>query len=164
MSQTTLPADSVLWAQHEFTVEVDCSKFKPIQISYLNKYGVRDYWTFTKRNTLTINTERDTYYRDLGTWGDSTWDANSWDRGTKVFNQIGRTRMTISTDWVSEERAAALEQLFTSPEVKAYIDDEWIAVTITTQSYEQKTNAREFSLLRYELEIEFSVPKQRQRG
>lgn len=156
--------NSVLWAVHEFKVEEECSRFEPIQLSYMNKYGVRDYWTWTKRNTLQIQTERDTFYRDLGTWGSSGWDANTWDRGTTVFNQIGRTRMTLSTDWISESEALVLEQLFTSPDVKAYINDQWIAVTVSSTTYDQKTHAREVNLIRYEIQIEFSVPKMRQRG
>jgi hypothetical protein len=156
--------NSVLWAVHEFIVTEDCSKFEPIQISYMNKYGVRDYWTWTKRNTLQIQTERDTFYRDLGTWGSGTWSANSWDRGTQVFNQIGRTQMTLSTDWISQNDAFALEQLFTSPDIKAYINDQWIAATVTSTTYDQKTHAREVNLIRYEIQIEFSIPKMRQRG
>lgn len=153
-----------LWAVHEFTVDKDCSRFEQIQVSFMNKWGVRDYFTWTKRNTLQIVTERDSFYRDIGTWASGTWSANSWDRGTKVFNQIGRTQMTLSTDWISQSRAFALEQLFTSPDIKVYINDEWIAATVTSTTYDQKTHAREFNLIRYEIQIEFSVPKMRQRG
>lgn len=156
--------NSVLWAVHEFTVNKECSRFEPIQISFMNKYGVRDYFTWTKRNTLQIVTQRDTFYRDLGTWASDTWSVNTWDRGTQVFNQIGRTQMTLSTDWISQSRALALEQLFTSPDIKAYINDQWIAATVSSTTYDQKTHAREVNLIRYEIQIEFSVPKMRQRG
>jgi len=164
MSQTILPQDAVLWASHDFQVVNECSRFKPIQLSYLNAYGVRDYWTWTTRNTLTITSEKETYYRDLGTWSKFTWSANSWDRGTQTFNQVGKVRMTLSTNWISESESLALEQLFTSPEIKVYHQDEWLAATVLTQRYDQKTHAREVNLIRYEIEIEFSVPKKRQRG
>lgn len=159
-----LPEGSVAWACHEFTVQQDCTPFVPVQMSFLNPWGVRDYWTFTKRNTYAINTQKDTYYRDLGTWSDSTWSANSWDRGTQTFNQIGLVGMTLSTDWMSQPRSKFMEQLFTSPEVKVYYEGQWLAATITTTTYQQKTWAREAGLIRYEIAIEFSVPKMRQRG
>lgn len=161
---TQLPQAAVLWASHEFQVVHECSRFKPVQLSYMNQWGVRDYWTWTARNTLAINTEKDTYYRDLGTWANSTWSANSWDRGTQTFNQIGKVRMTLSTNWISESESLALEQLFTSPDVKVYHEDQWLAATVLTPTYDQKTHAREVNLIRYEIQIEFSVPKMRQRG
>jgi hypothetical protein len=161
---TNLPEGAVAWACHEFKVEVDCTPFQPYQLSFMNKWGVRDYWTFTKRNTKQINTQKETYYRDLGTWSGTSFTANSWERGTKTFNQTGLVQMTLSTDWISQPRALFMEQLFTSPEVKIYYEGHWIAVDILTQTYDEKTWAREAGLIRYEIAIQFAVPKLRQRG
>ena len=160
----SLPENAVVWACHEFKVETDCSPFEPVQLSFMNQWGVRDYWTFTKRNTKQINTQKDTYYQDIGTWSANSFTANSWDRGTKTFNQIGLVQLTLSTDWISQERALFMKQLFTSPDVKVYQEGKWLAATITTVTYDEKTWAREAGLIRYEIGIEFSIPKMRQRG
>lgn len=149
---------------HSYTVVDNCSKFEPMRLSFLNEFGGRDYYTFTMRNTYTENIKRNTYFRDAGSWSASSYTVNSYERGTQTFNSTATAQMLVSTDWVNDDISIWLEKLFTSPEVKLWYNDEWISVNLTTSNYQQKTVVRDNKVYRYELNLEFSQPQQRQRG
>lgn len=162
-----IDASYCLWAIHAYRVVDYCSKFEPVRLSFLNEFGGRDYYTFTKRNTYTEAIQRNNYFRDAGSWSAASYSVNSYERGTQTFNQTVTGRMLVSTDWVEDNVSLWLEKLYTSPEVKMWTggaNGEWIAVTIVDTAYQQKTEARDNKLYRYELNLEFSQPQQRQRG
>lgn len=156
-----------LWAIHAYRVIEDCSKFEPVRLSFLNEFGGRDYYTFTKRNTYTENIERNNYFRDAGTWSAGVYSINSHERGTQTFNSTVRSTMYVSTDWLSDDISYWLEKLYTSPDVKMWTggaNGEWIAVNITSTSYQQKNAVRDNKLFRHELTFDYSQPQKRQRG
>lgn len=153
-----------LWAVESFELVTDCSKFEPVQLSFLNEFGVRDYFTFTKRNTYNETTARNNYFRDAGTWSATSYSINPYERGTQTFNSTVKNSMTVSTDWINDDVSLWLEKLFTSPEAKAFVNGEWVAINITTSSYEQKTVARNNKLYRYDLAFDYAQPQIRQRG
>ena len=153
-----------IWAAESFEVITDCSKFEPIQLSFMNEFGVRDYYTFTKRNTLTENITRNNFQRDAGTWSASSFSIQPWERGEQTFNTQVVTNMTVSTDWLTDDVSKWLERLFVSPDVKIWYNDEWRAVTLTSTTYNEKTVARDNKMFRHELSLQFSQNKRIQRG
>lgn len=153
-----------LWAIHSYTLTEDCSPFEPIQMSFMNEFGVRDYWTFTKRNTYSEGIQRNNYFRDAGSWSASTYTIESYERGTQTFNSTATAKMLVSTDWVTNEQAEWFSVLFSSPDAKIFYNGEWIAVALTNTEYQQKTVARDNKMFRYELTLEFAQPKTIQRG
>jgi hypothetical protein len=153
-----------LIAIHSYSIVDNCSPFEPMRLSFLNEFGGRDYYTFTKRNTYTEDVKRNNYFRDAGSWSSSSFTINSHERGTQTFNSTATANMFVSTDWVSDDISIWLEKLYTSPEVKLYYNGQWIAVNITTSNYQQKTVARDNKVFRHELNLEFSQPQTRQRG
>ena len=156
-----------LWASHAYQVVDYCSPFEPVRLSFLNEFGGRDYYTFTKRNTYTENVQRNTFFRDAGSWSSSTYTINSHERGTQTFNSTATANMFVSTDWIDDDMSIWLEKLYTSPEVKMWTggaNGEWLAVNLTNTTYQQKTRARDNKLYRHELTFEYSQPQQRQRG
>ena len=153
-----------LWAIQSYTLTADCSPFEPIQMSFMNEFGVRDYWTFTKRNTYSEGIQRNNYFRDAGTWSASSYAIESYERGTNTFNSTATVRMLVSTDWVTNEQAEWFSVLFSTPDAKIFYNDQWVAVTLTSTEYQQKTVARDNKVFRYELTLEFAQPKTIQRG
>jgi hypothetical protein len=157
-------SEGCVWYQASFNMVENCSPFEPIQFSFLNEFGATDYYTFTKRNTYTEQTQRNNWFRDAGSWSSGAFLIRDTERGTKTFNSTVTGSMLVSTDWIGNEEAAWLEKLYTSPFTQAYIDGRWLAVNITSNTYEQKTVARNNKMFRYELTFDFSQPQQRQRG
>ena len=146
-----------------FNVDYDCEKFEPVTISFMNQYGVPDYYTFSKRNTKQINTQRNEYTKALGTWSATSYTINNMERGSTVFSSTSDTMMTINSNWMSDEVSEWLKELYASPYVNAYVGGRWEPVVINLQAYEEKTYARQ-QLFQHTLNIKFANNQKIQRG
>ena len=146
-----------------FEVDNSCEKFTPVTVSFMNQYGVRDYYTFNKRNTRQINTTRNEYTKALGSWSSDTFSIGAQDRGRTVFSSAAETEMTLSTDWMSDAVSEWMRELYMSPSTMAYIDGQWEPVVIATQTYEEKTYARQ-QLFQHEITIRYANNQKIQRG
>ena len=146
-----------------FNIDKECEKFEPITLSFINQYGVKDYYTFNKRNTRQINTQRNNYTKVLGTWNAATYTISETDRGDTVYSSTSKTQMTLSTDWMSDSVSEWMQELYASPSVNIYVDGFWEPVMINTQTYEQKTYARN-QLFQHEITVEYANNQKIQRG
>ena len=150
--------------QQSFTVTADtCQRFEPIQLSFVNQYGVKDYFTFDKRNTRQTVTERNTFTETLGTWNAATFEINQHGRGIRTFSSNAKTSMTLSSDWMSDNVSEWLQELYQSPSVNIYVDGQWEPCNLLSNTYIQKTYARNF-LFQHEVQVEFANNQKIQRG
>jgi hypothetical protein len=156
----------------------DCKGFEKIRLTWLNKYGVWDYYTFTKKNIRSTNITRAEYSKIKGNWNASSFSKNGFDRGRGVLNTNATETISLNSDWMdTDDEAAWLEQLFISPEV--YILGDFISsdtatygaeygkyltpVVVTSKSYDRYTRAND-KVAQYELDIEYSINKRTQRA
>ena len=135
-------------------------------MTWLNRLGAWDYYSFTKRNVRTVETQRTSYKQISGLYNESVFMTHGYKGGQKTFYTNAKERVTLNTDFVTESTATWLEELFTSPEVyilnefstdgsEGYINKYVQPVTITSSTYTKQTRAND-DLLQYTLEIERS--------
>tara|TARA_R110000744_G_scaffold87548_1_gene170946 strand:- start:2981 stop:4393 length:1413 start_codon:yes stop_codon:yes gene_type:complete len=154
----------------------DCKGFEKIRLTWLNKYGVWDYYNFTKKNTRTTDIKRTEINSIKGNWNGSTFSKYGYERGRGVLSAIATETMSLNSDWFStDEEAAWLEQLFISPEVyilggydatdtaPAKYGNYMTPVIVTNNSYDKYTRAND-KVAQYELDIEYSINKRIQRA
>ena len=146
-----------------FNIDDTCEKFEPITVSFMNQYGVQDYYTFDKRNTRRVQTKRNEYTQSPDSWSSSTFTINQTGRGRTVFSSASNTEMTLSTNWMDDATSEWLQELFASPSTLIYVNNQWEPVVITTATYEQKTYARN-QLFQHELTVRFANNQKLQRG
>lgn len=146
-----------------FEIEDPCTPFEPINVSFMNQYGVRDYYTFDRRNQKNTNTARNNYSRPLGSWSDAQFTISNTDRANTTFSSEITTSMNLSTYWMTDEESKWLEELFVSPSVQIFHNGVWRPVVITTQSYDEKTFNRN-RMFQHEITVEFANNKKVQRG
>jgi len=146
-----------------FKIDDPCSKFEDVTVSFLNQYGVKDYFTFDRRNTYNVNTKRQEYFKTNGSWSASSFAIDQHSGGSTVFSSDITTNMTLSSNWMDDATSKWLEELYTSPQVQVYYDGEWHPAVITTSRYEQKNYSRN-KLFQHNLEIKFANKKRVQRG
>ena len=146
-------------------VEDECNDFEQVQVSWLNSYGFRDYFYFSKRRDFNINVERNSYDRLPGNWNESTFGINSYERGDRVFSQQIREEYVINTKYLSDEQAVFLQSLYKSPDVKVRFgdSDEWFGVKVLSNNYTEKT-FRKNKFFQYELRFELANKQQSLRG
>ena len=124
---------------------------------------MKDYFTFDKRNTRQTVTERNTFTESLGSWNEPTFEINPNGRGIRTFSSNAKTSMTLSSDWMSDSVSQWLQELYQSPSVNIYVDGQWEPCNLISNTYIQKTYARNF-LFQHDVQVEFANNQKIQRG
>ena len=159
----------------QYTIKIICDDIKGyegIRLTWLNKWGTWDYYTFNMKSTRSIATNRTSYTQLGGTWNESTFKIAGYKGGKKNFRVNSTEKITLNTDFVTEEEGVWFEQLINSPEV--YILESFKTdpsnsalntyaqpTRVTSSSYTRKTIAND-RLMQYTFEIEKSKMKRTQ--
>ena len=152
------------------TININCPTlkgFEPIRLTWLNQWGVWDYYTFKMKSTKTISTKGSTYQQLEGTWNESIYSPSGYRGGKKAFRVNATEKIKMNTDFVNEAEAEWFEELINSPEVyilEGYestvsttllLNQYVIPARLTTSSFTKKTVAND-KLIQYSFEVEKS--------
>ena len=166
----TITPRGVSGFQQEYRINLNCPTLKgyePIRLTWLNQWGVWDYYTFTQKSVRSLSTNRTTYTQAQGTWNDEIYRIDGFKGGKKNFRVNSTERIQVNSDFVSEADGRWFEELVNSPEVyiiNGYdsnesaphntITNKYVEpVLITTSSYIRKTVAND-KLMQYSFEME----------
>mgnify|MGYP003650279467 FL=1 len=143
-----------------------CSKYEHIKFFYMDKLGSYLPVTFNKVSKNNITNTRSNYKQNYGSYNNisNTYGYTSHDRGTTNYDLTSTEVITCTSDWMSEESSRMVVSMLNSPSV--YIQDstgEYIAINITTNSYEQKKTVND-KLINYTISFEYSNTNTNQRG
>jgi hypothetical protein len=153
-----------------YTIKVNCPNgkgYEPIRLCWLNQWGAWDYYTFTQKSIKSTSTSGATYNQLAGTWNESLYRPDSYKGGKKAFRVNATEKITMNSDFVTEDEAVMFEELINSPEVyllKGYEDivetsfvlNQYVTpVRLLTSSFTKKTIAND-KLMQYNFEIEKS--------
>lgn len=149
--------DSNIIANKIFTYTETCSQYENVRLHYLNKLGGFDVFNFNKNtiNAMTIDRKQFKAPLPIG--------YSKSDRLKTNYNTTINDRITINSDWITEEQSALLEQLATSPII--YLErspTNFIAVNILNAEYEIKTFLTDRKMFNVTFEIEYSYSRYRQ--
>ena len=95
----------------KYKIDNKCSNYEKQRIVFLNRLGGYDYFNFTLDSKRTLGISRTEYEKMLD------WNYNVGDRGKTILAQKAEIKMTMTSDWITENDAIWLEELMTSPEV-----------------------------------------------
>ena len=149
-----------------YTINIICEDsrgYDGVRLTWLNKHGTWDYYTFNKKSVRSVSSRRKTYTQLGGTWNESIYKLHGSSGGKKNYKVDSKEKIKINTDYVSESESVWFEQLMNSPEVfilngfqsdlagvlRRYVQP----VTITTSTYTRKTVAND-RLIQYSFEVE----------
>ena len=153
-----------------YTIKLNCPNgkgYEPIRLCWLNQWGAWDYYTFTQKSIKSTSTSGATYNQLAGTWNESLYRPDSYKGGKKAFRVNATEKITMNSDFVTEDEAVMFEELINSPEVyllKGYEDivetssvlNQYVTpVRLLTSSFTKKTIAND-KLMQYNFEIEKS--------
>ena len=161
-------ADASLHDVHRFNIiDGECNDYSSIQVSWLNSYGFRDYYTFRKRHDRNINISRNNYLREAADYNSGSYQVSINDRGTTTYSQKLEQEFTAFTGFLTDTEALFLEKLFTSPDVKVRFEGEngnrWVPVTLINTTYVEKT-VRKDKLFQYDIRFKIAHNIKSQRG
>ena len=165
LTYPNLTEDSAWYLYRYNLIEDNCSDFTPIQVSWLNSLGFRDFFTFQKKNERTLNISRNEYLKDPNDYNGSLYQVTIGDRGYTTYSQTIEESWTANTRFLYDYEASFLESLFTSADIRVRGGDgeEWYPAQILNTQYVQKTYRKD-RLFQYELQFKLSHNLKAQRG
>ena len=149
--------------RYYYNIVDNCSRYEKRRLQFLNELGGYDTFNFTLVSKEMIDIERSMFKKDLGTYKSSFSFVNSPnDRAYSQYHTRIKDKISIQSDWVTEEQLAWLEQLVTSPDVRLDDGTNLIPINITNTSFEKKRVVNE-KLFNLQLEYTLSYDRYRQR-
>ena len=115
----------------------NATQSQPVQLTFLNRRGSYEYYTFNKDSQRTIQVQKKEWMNNM------SWNYEQGQRINSVLSQDVEIDYVVNSDWVSQYDQNWLEEILTSPEVY-YIDGiNRIPIYITDTSWVSKTNVRD---------------------
>lgn len=142
-----------------------CSEKNGTRFAFINRLGVWDYWTAsltrTEQETYSQDTYEQTFVDFSTTNGLIPFDSSR--RGETIYNKGIQTTLTAQTDWLDDDRANYLVELFQSPSVYVQYGDNFVPVIITNNTIQKRTNPRGQKLFSYKIEYRYANPRKSRR-
>ena len=148
---------NVIIASKTFTYTPQCSNYSNVRLHWLNKLGAFESFNFIMNSRKSEDIERKQFKAPLPI------GYLKSDRLKTNFNTTINDKISINSDWISEEQSILLEQLATSPVI--YLErsaTNFIAVNITNTNYEIKKFLDDRKLFNLSFDIEYTYSRYRQ--
>lgn len=140
-----------------YLVDDDC-RFDNVRLGWTNTCGGVDYFNFTKKSELSFNYDRKQYQKVVGTYNESTFGFNTYDRGTTDRYVTTTKGLQINSDWVSVGEFNLLQTLCRSNDVYIINDNGTLTpVLVDTQNFVIK-DERYSKLYNVTLNLKYSQP------
>jgi hypothetical protein len=148
----------------------NCSKYMPLRLAYLNKYGAFDLLNFDLVSRQSFDNIKKDYKRDFKGF---IYEDNFFSPVVKNISPVYYTReqekWRITSDYLTEQESKVARQLISSPLVYLVMPTEeivgegnvYVPVKINMSTYEIKKSVND-KLFNLELDVEFSFQNYRQ--
>ena len=165
--------DLPLGEEYRIHIVKECL-YPPVRIAWLNKFGAWDYYTFLKKSSKNLKSQRKEYTKLRGTWNGAVYNPNRPTGGQ--MNYLVQTNETIkvNTDYITESEAEWLQELFNSQQMYIVNDYHFNTgvnninrfvepVILTTSSYKVKTTIND-KLIQYTFDFKRNADRRTQRA
>jgi hypothetical protein len=125
-------------------VDIDCNPmYTPINLYFINAYGMFDTARFNLASRLTMDVERKTFEQRNYTLNNSSvdyYDANNVYNESKInYGSKSNHSYKLTMDFPSDAEYIWLAELIVSPQIYAEIDGNYYPVSIKANNYEYST-------------------------
>jgi len=162
----TIEAYETLGATSEtrtYQIKEPC-KYSANTLSFLNKLGGFDDFTFYLGDSSTHNVERKDMKVNVDPVSGTSIVYSMSERDKQTYYTKQSETIKLYSDWISEEEDAWLLELIESPEIYLQNGDDLIAVAKIKATSHTKRKVVRDKLFKLEVEIELGYDNYRQRG
>jgi hypothetical protein len=128
------------------------AKYTPVQVAFINRFGVADFITFFKRSDERGNFTQDSYQKSIYNDGFTT---PSLEVGKYTsYNVNSRNTLTLNTGFVDQNYDETIEDILMSEYVAVYTNSNWVSVVPNrgTIEYQKSINTK---LINYTMSFDF---------
>ena len=137
----------------------DCSKYEPIRVTFVNKYGALQDLYFTRRNNESLNIKKEDYKASVMDFANFSYDTS--EHQMRTLNLVGNDSITLNTDYIDESCNEHIKQLMLSEQVwmtRLTDEEKIVPLKLKTQSLQLKKRVND-KLVQYSMEFDVAVDK-----
>ena len=141
--------------EYKFNLLQD-NKFQRVRLLFADMLGSLNGFNFALYNAIEVNTTKDTYTKDYVDYSSlNTIKFNNQSRGQTDIATKKSYRLTLNSDFLTQDEGNYFEDLLTSNNVFAQYKGDIIAINIpsTGVTIKEKING----LIRYSIKVEYSI-------
>lgn len=165
---------AIAWLRNAATAQVSekiaiifddyCGKYDRYTLYFLNRYGNYDWFVFNKISRRIDDKEILEYKKHPFTKIGNDYVYNNYTSNTITYSTTIKQKITLNSDWISDDQSTMLLDLFMSPDIKMEDkNNNLFSVKIKNTSYEakKKVNDKVFNIT---VDLEYEYNDIRQRG
>ena len=138
---------------------LECSKYEPVRVTFVNKFGaLQDIW-FDKKSMEAIQTKTESYKASVVDLANLTYNTNA--HQMRTLNLTGNERITLNTGFIDDSYNEVIRQLMLSEQIwMTKLTDEELVLPLKarTQSVQYKTHVND-KLVNYTIEFDMAFDK-----
>lgn len=147
-----------------FRLYLTCdTRYTPMNLYFMNHYGVFDTARFGLSNNKSMTIERKTFQRkeyDLNTGSVSYYDAKNVYNESKInYNSKSNWSYKLTMDFPTDAEYEWLSELIDSPQIFAEIDNNYYPVTLKSTTYEYVTHQNDGFSKPFQIDIDINQPR-----
>jgi hypothetical protein len=137
----------------------DCSKYEPIRVTFVNKYGALQDLYFTRRSNESINITSQDYKASVFDFTSLSYDQTAHQQRT--LNLVGKESITLNTDYIDESCNEHIKQLMLSEQIWMTIltdEEKIVPLKLKSNSLQLKTRVND-RLVQYTMQFDVAADK-----
>ena len=134
-----------------------CIRYDNVRLAWRNRLGAWDYMNFRGKSTESVDVTSEEMESVPGTWNLGKYAYYNYERGKQTLFTEAKRKLTINSDYLNEDEAVWLEELFTSTDIQIIDDNSVIyPVVITSKNYIKKTSVNDKVKIQYTVNLEYA--------
>jgi hypothetical protein len=149
---------------YTFTFTDVCSKSVQYNVYYYKRNGGIGFKTFELVSQETMTKKTNSVRMNTKTLTSGVYSAPTYKREKNVVSTVSQKSITLNTNWITEQQAIELNELFDSPMVWLQLETgAYYPITITDNSYKFSKHVND-KLFNYSITADYDNTETRQRG
>ena len=134
-----------------------CTRYDNVRLAWRNRLGSWDYMNFRGKSIESVDITSEEMESVPGSWDSALYSYDNWERGKETLFTEAKRKLTINSDYLNEDEAVWLEELFTSTDIQIIDDNSVIyPVVITSKNYIKKTSVNDKIKIQYTINLEYA--------
>jgi hypothetical protein len=106
------------WRPQRYNIlKKPCNDYPHVQFAWMNSYGMRDQFTFTKKVEKEVIAKRNNFLQEGQSYNSGFYSQAEWQRGETTYSQELKEVYTVTSGYMTDQEAATLESLVRSASV-----------------------------------------------
>ena len=135
----------------------DCSKYEPIRVTFVNKFGALQDMYFTRRSNESVNRKTEDYKASVMDFANFSYDTSS--HQMRTLNLIGNESITLNTDYIDESCNEHIKQLMLSEQIwmtRLTDEEKIVPLKLKSNSLQLKKRVND-KLIQYTMEFDVAA-------